>query len=238
MSAPEPTFTLTTGQRRFNSWGLRPWVLLKTLQIPFVDEFVPVEGVGFNTKLLATSPSGLLPLLTLSDGTRIWDSLAIMEYLHDSAIPGIWPSDRAARTLARCVAFEMHSGFPDVRAALSFNMGYQLLEPLPLSGKVAQQIARIESLWRECRERFGAPSGAGPFLFGAFCAADAMYCPVAFRFFTYRVTLQCPVAEAYAQALRELPAMKEWAAKALTEEDGPTIEHYDAGIVKLGARKL
>jgi glutathione S-transferase len=163
-----------------------------------------------------------------------------MEFLHDSGLPGVWPADRAARTLARCVAFEMHSGFPEVRAALSFNMGYQLLQPFPLTGKVALQIQRIEAIWRECRERFGAPSGSGPYLFGAFTAADAMYCPVAFRFFTYRITLECPVAEAYAQALRDHPAMQEWASKALTEEaEGiPAIPHYDEGIVKLGARKL
>ena len=230
--------TLYIGQKRYSSWSLRPWILMKALRIPFTEAFVPVEGVGFNPRLLASSPSGLLPLLQLADKTAIWDSLAIAEFLYERC-PAVWPADAAARALARCVSAEMHSGFPDVRAQMSFHLGFELAAPLPLEGKAAAQVARIEQIWRECRERFGAPSGAGPFLFGAFSAADAMYAPVVFRFATYRVALGCKVAKAYAETMLANEFMQEWRAAALRDAAAEaTIAHYDAHLAKLGGVKL
>lgn len=238
MAAP-PTYTLSVGQKKYNSWGLRPWLLMHAAGLPFTEAVVHIEGIGPNPALHALSPSGLVPLL-LDGATRVWDSLAICEYLHERhPAAGIWPQDPGARALARCVAAEMHSGFPDVRAALSFNLAFRLPAPLPLAPKVAAQVARIEAIWRACREAHGGPSGAGPYLFGGFSAADAMYAPVALRFYTYRITLPCAVAEAYARALRAHPHVREWVQRALAggaEAEAP-IEHYDQQLVALGGVK-
>ena len=207
---------------------------MRALGIPFTEASVHIEGVGANPRLRAASPSGLVPLLTHGE-LRIWDSLAIAEYLYERH-PSVWPAAPAARALARCISAEMHSGFPDLRGALSFNLGYRLAAPFPLEGKVAAQVERIAALWRGAREAHGA---GGPYLFGAaFTQADAMYAPVALRFHTYRVTLACAVAEAYAAALRAHPAVAEWAALALSAAEGEApIAHYDAHLLALGGVK-
>ena len=227
-------YSLVVGQKRYNSWGSRPWILMKALAIPFTELGVRIEGIGPNPALLSSSPSGLVPLLTHGE-LKVWDTLAIAEYLYERH-PSVWPAAPAARALARCISAEMHSGFGDLRGALSFNLGYRLAAPYPLEGKVAAQVERISALWRSTREAHGA---GGPFLFGAsFNAADAMYAPVALRFHTYRITLACPVAEAYAAALRAHPAVVEWATLALSagEAEAP-IAHYDAHLVALGGVK-
>ena len=229
-----PSYTLVVGQKRYNSWGARPWILMRALSIPFQEQTLQIEGIGPNPRLQAVSPSSLIPLLTHGE-LKVWDSLAIAEYLYERH-PAVWPAAPAARALARCIAAEMHSGFADVRAALSFNLGYRLAAPHALEGKVAAQVARIAALWRAAREAHGE---GGPYLFGAaFTAADAMYAPVALRFHTYRVTLACAVAEAYAAALRAHPAVAEWAALALSAAEGEApIAHYDAHLVALGGVK-
>jgi glutathione S-transferase len=237
-TTPTPSYVLSVGQKRYNSWGARPFILMHGVGIPFTEHHVHISGIGVNPALLSLSPSGLVPLL--QDGAlRVWDSLAIAEYLHERHPEArVWPRDPAARALARCVSAEMHSGFSDVRATLSFNLGYRLPAPLPLAPKVATQVARIEAIWRTCREAHGAPSGEGPYLFGAFGAADAMYAPVALRFHTYRITLPCAVAEAYARALRAHPHVRAWAQAALSAaaEEAP-IPHYDEHLIALGGEK-
>lgn len=229
------SFKLAIAAKKYSSWSLRPWVLLRGLDIPFTEVCVEIAGGANgspNPALLAISPSGLVPCLGTSEGP-IWDSLAISEYLYE-VDSRVWPADKVARAFARCMSAEMHSGFPDVRGTLSMNIAYILPNPLPVEpgSRLDSQLKRIAALWVEARTRFGIPSGQGPFLFGAFCAADAMYCPVAFRFKTYGIRLEDPIAEAYAQAILAHPAAKEWEAAALVEPT--TIEAYDAHVEKLG----
>jgi glutathione S-transferase len=158
------------------------------------------------------SPSGKVPLL--QDGTlHIWESLAIFEYLAEK-FPDrqLWPQDPATRAVARSVANEMHAGFAKLREHMNMN----IRKRFPGKGRtpeVLKDIERIQALWGDCRQRFGQ---GGPFLFGAFSIADAMYAPVCTRFITYGVDLT-PVAAAYVQAITTLPAMREWIAAAQVE---------------------
>jgi len=167
--------------KKYSSWSLRPWILLKALSIPFTEITVEIEGGAngaANPALLKISPNGLVPCLE-DNGTPVWDSLAICEYLYESH-PGVWPAGKEARALARCIASEMHSGFPDVRGCLSMNIMFKLPTPYPVESnpRLAAQLARIEDIWVEARSKFGIPSGEGAYLFGSFTAADAMYAPV------------------------------------------------------------
>lgn len=171
--------------KKYSSWSLRPWILMKALSIPFTEVNVEIEGGAngnANPALLKISPNGLVPCLE-HDGLPIWDSMAITEYLYETT-PAVWPVNREARALARCISAEMHSGFPEVRGCLSMNIMYKLPTPYPVEGnpKLVGQLARIEAIWVEARTKFGIPSGEGPYMFGAFTAADAMYAPVV-RFF-------------------------------------------------------
>ena len=234
MAAPgEQRYQLFIGQRNYSSWSMRPWLLLRAVGFQFDDVCVEVEGRGFNPKHLAYSPSGLVACLHCPGGERVWDSLAIAEWLAERSPPGaVWPINAAARTLARCVAAEMHGGFGDVRANLPCNIKMRL-EGRPLNERTALQVQRIAGIWAEARERFGAPSGAGPYLFGAFGAADAMYAPVVSRFITYNVDLAAwPAAQAYAAAIAAHPLYREWEALALAETN--PIGHYDVAALELG----
>lgn len=227
---------LVIGQKRYSSWSLRPWLLLKHMGVSFEENVIAVEGIGYNARLLSVSPSGLVPCLIDGDQS-VWDSMAIAEFMHERLGPGkVWPADPVARTHARCISAEMHSGFPDVRAELSMNIGYVLpsgAPPVALSPRCTAQLGRIFELWRDARTRFGVPSGAGPFLFGAFSAADAMYAPIAFRIRTYGVRVDEPVAAAYVAALLGDAHMSEWERAALVETDG-TVAKYDATAAALG----
>lgn len=168
----------------------------------------------------------------LQDGTVVWDSLAIAEYVHEY-VAGVWPSDPKARAHARCIAAEMHSGFGDLRGAMPMNIKMRLIGKEP-SAKVASQIERITQIFTDARTRFGIPSGKGPYLFGAFSAADAFYAPVVWRFVTYNVRLATPEARAYVAAMRADPFMREWEAGALAETSA--IGHYDTASGELGGR--
>jgi glutathione S-transferase len=227
---------LVIGQKRYSSWSLRPWILLKHADFAFTEVSVAVEGIGFNAKLLHLSPSGLVPILHLDDGSgdTVWDSLAIAEFANERVAPGVvWPVDPRARTLARAISAEMHSGFGDVRAQLSFNLGFRLTKAPEFNERVNAQLARIISLWSDARARFGEPSNEGPFLFGRFCAADAMFAPVVFRFFTYRVAVADARAAAYYEAMLAHPLMIMWRKEALVETAG-RVEKYDAHLTSLG----
>ena len=205
---------LVIGNKNFSSWSLRPWLLLKQAELPFREIPVRLRQADTKAQILLHSPSGKVPALIDGDLT-VWDSLAICEYLAEKASLNqvdLWPTDPKARAEARSVSAEMHSGF----AALRQQMSMEVAASRPGEGQtpeVLADIARIADLWTSCRERFAA---AGPFLFGDFSVADAMYAPVAFRFHTYGVELP-PLAAAYRDTLLALPAMQEWAADARAE---------------------
>ena len=239
-------YTLLIGQKTYSSWSLRPWLLLAHLReahpalFSFTERAVAVEGVGRNPALYALSPSGLVPALRddAATGDVIYDSLAIAEFLAERAPAGaVWPADARARAFARCAAAEMHSGFAALRELLSMHVVMQLPAPLALPAPVAADVARIVALWAEARARWGAPSGAGPYLFGAFSAADAMFAPVVFRFQTYLVAVEEPAAAAYVAAMLADKHMREWEAGAFAEDGATAVAKYDAHLAKLGAAR-
>ena len=211
---------LVIGNKNYSSWSLRPWLAMKVAGIAFAEERIPLYGPGSKEKILAFSPAGKVPCLVDGD-LRVWDSLAICEYLAEKHA-GLWPRDPAARAVARSISAEMHSGFPQLRTHMSMNIRKRH------SGKgrtpeVLAEIARITAMWSDCRARFGAQ---GPFLFGPFSIADAMYAPVVLRFRTYEVELP-PGCRAYADAVLALPALQEWMAAAATEKESlPQFEMY------------
>jgi glutathione S-transferase len=205
-------FTLIVGNKNYSSWSLRGWLAARLAGIDFAEQLVRLSEPGSRGTLLGHSPAGKVPVL--KHGRRvIWDSLAIIEYLAEQRpAAGLWPADAEARAHARSIAAEMHAGF----AALRSHMPMNLRKSLPGKGQgpgVADDIARIGAIWRDCRSRFGS---GGRFLFGAASAADAMYAPVAARFRTYGVTLD-PAGLAYVETVYTWPAFREWQAAALAE---------------------
>lgn len=201
--------SLYIANKNYSSWSLRPWVLMNELEIPFEEIAVPF-GQGSNWQAFRKfSPNGRVPCLRDGD-TVVWDSLAITEYLAERH-RGVWPSDEAARTWARCAAAEMHSGFGTLReqCGMSCGMRVKLREVGPA---LKADIERINELWSEGLARFGGPFLAG----GAFTAVDAFFAPVAFRIQTYGLQLDPSVA-GYAQRLLALPSMRRWYEAALVE---------------------
>lgn len=205
-------FQLFIGNKCFSSWSLRPWVALKHLGIEFEETLVRLRTPETAANLAKISPTGQVPVL-IHDGRIVWETLAILEYLAD-LFPeaGLWPADIGARALARSVATEMHSGFREVRYGWPMNLRRPRAHK-PLDAEGEKQRARIEAIWRECRQKHGQ---GGPFLFGHFSAADAMYAPVVTRFDTYGGDL-APDTRAYVDAVLATPAMKEWYAGAAAE---------------------
>jgi len=203
---------LIIGNKNYSSWSMRPWIAMKAAGIAFDETVIPLYDEGSPAKIRAHSPAGKVPILIDGD-TRVWESLAIMEYLAEKfPAAGLWPSDREARALARAIAAEMHAGFVPLRQECGMNM-WRPPARRDLSDDAQANIARIQALWTDARARFGA---GGPFLFGRFCAADAMYAPVVSRFETYAIGVTAPVA-AYMQAMIALPAWAEWRRAALQE---------------------
>lgn len=212
--------TLVIGNKNYSSWSLRPWLAMKVAGIPFAEHRIPLYGPGSKDQILVYSPAGKVPCLADGD-LRVWDSLSICEYLAEKH-PGLWPQDPAARALARSVSAEMHSGFANLRAKMSMN----IRKRYPGMGRTPESmadVARIVSLWSDCRARYGK---GGPFLFGAFSIADAMYAPVVLRFRTYEVELPAD-CRAYSDAVLALPAMQDWIAAAMAETESlPQFELY------------
>jgi len=203
---------LVIANKAYSSWSMRPWIAMKASGLAFRETVICLDQPDTTEKIKVYSPTGRVPVLRHGDVT-VWDSLAILEYLHD-AFPGKhwWPADRAARAVARSISAEMHSGFVNLRT----NMTMNVRKSLPGVGRnelVDLDIARITAIWNECRAKFGA---GGPFLFGAFTNADAMYAPVVTRFKTYGVALD-PISQAYADAVLTHPAMREWYISAAGE---------------------
>ena len=209
-------YTLYIGNKNFSSWSLRPWVLMRHAGIPFREQMVSLYAPERTARIRAVSPNGRVPCLHDGD-TVVWDTLAIAEYLAERH-PGLWPADPVARAWARSVAAEMHSGFADLRN--EFSMDLRLRQTALAGAGAAADIARIDSIWREGRSRFGS---GGEFLCGPFGIVDAFWCPVAFRFRSYGVSLSGP-ALAYQQQLLSLPAMVEWEGAAALEREGPPVE--------------
>ncbi len=225
------SYKLYVGNHNYSSWSLRPWVLMRHLGLPFQDETVPLLATGRTQSHKSYSSNGLVPCLH-DDGFQVWDTLAIAEYLAEKH-PAVWPADRLARARARSVSAEMHSGFSNLRGQMPMIIKLRL-KGRPHPTEVAADIARIEEIWTECRREFGekaAGAQAGPYLFGAFSAADAMFAPVCWRFNTYNVQLADARAAAYLQTMLSNPAMKEWEASALGETevmpyDGEVFDKY------------
>ena len=217
---------LTLGNKNYSSWSFRPWIAVKVSGISFAETVIPIYYPGSREKFLALSPAGKVPILQDGDVT-VWESLAILEYVAEKfADAGLWPRDAAARAHARAIASEMHAGFVPLRRRCPMNM-WRPVKKLALSAETAANVARIDAMWSDCRARFGQD---GPFLFGRFSAADAMYAPVVSRFHTYEIEVGAASA-AYMQAVMALPAWQEWHAAALKEEwlleedevDWPTV---------------
>lgn len=211
-----PELTLTIGDKNLSSWSLRPWLLMKQAGIPFTEENIKLDRPETRKILAEKTPSGLVPFLTHGE-IKIWDSLAIMEYVAE-LFPEkqLWPEDAGARALARSVAAEMHSGFSALRTVWPMVFTREGLRHVT-SGGVQLDIERINDLWTRCRKEFG---GSGEFLFGRFSIADAMFAPVASRFVTYGPVELSPEAAAWRDMMMALPAMKEWGDGARTEISG------------------
>lgn len=206
--------TLIIGNKNYSSWSLRPWLVLRKAGLAFEEVRIPLYLADSLEQTLRYSPTGKLPVLHHGD-IRVWDSLAVIEYVADTfPDAAVWPSDRKARAEARAVSAEMHSGFEHLRQDFPMNCRVHLSD-VPYSEAVAEDIARIRAIWRDCRDRFGA---GGPFLFGAFSAADAMYAPVVLRFESYGVAVGS-VERAYMDAVLGLPELAEWIEAGRLEEE-------------------
>lgn len=210
------TLKLIIGNKKYSSWSLRPWLAMTVAGIAFEEQVIPFESDAFRREVGGLSGTGKVPVLIDGD-IVIWESLAILEYLAEKfPAAGLWPRDVAARAHARVVANEMHAGFQALRNHLPMNVARRV-NKRDLPPPVVANVRRIETLWADCRARFGgAAKQAGPFLFGAFCAADAMYAPVVSRLHTYAVDI-APPARAYMNAVMALPAFAQWTAAGIKE---------------------
>jgi glutathione S-transferase len=203
---------LVVGNKNYSSWSLRAWLAMKVLGIPFHEERIPLYGQKSKQEILKHSPAGKVPVLVDGD-LHVWDSLAILEYLAERE-PRIWPADAKLRARARSISAEMHSGFRNLRQHMSMN----IRRCHPGKGRTPESLAdvrRIVEIWSECR---------GPFLFGPFCGADAMYAPVVLRFRTYEVELPA-ACRVYADAMLALPALQEWIRDA--ERETESLPQFD-----------
>jgi glutathione S-transferase len=205
---------LVIGNKNYSSWSLRPWIAMKALGIAFEEIVIPFgEPIGnpeFKAKLAPYTPAGKVPVLV--DGAiRVWETLAILEYLAER-FPAVqlWPADVQARAEARVLASEMHAGFSALRGECPMNIR-RPIKARAISAAAQADVARIETMWQEARARHG-----GPFLFGKFSAADAMYAPVVTRLNTYGISVSRDT-RAYMDAVMALPAFAEWRTAAVAE---------------------
>ena len=215
--------TLVVGNKNYSSWSMRPWLALKACNIAFDEVSIPLyTGDADKQRILKFTRSGKVPVLVDGDVT-IWDSLAIIEYAAERFPEArLWPQDAATRAHARSVSAEMHSGF----AALRNECGMNLHRPVgakALSDQARADVARIQESWAECRSRYGK---RGPYLFGDFSGADAMYAPVVHRFRTYAIDVT-PEVQDYMATMMALPAFQEWTRAGLAES--LVIEKFEVG---------
>ena len=204
---------LVLANKAYSSWSLRPWILLAHFKIPFEEIVIPLDRPDTRAAILTHSPTGKVPAL-IDGPITIWESLAIMEYLGEKyPQKAIWPRAKAARAHARAIASEMHAGFQALRQQCPMNFR-RPVRAIPFCADTLADIARIEAAWAQARQRFGK---TGPFLFGRFCAADAMFAPVVNRLSVYDAPVN-KATRAYMSAMSALPAWKAWAIDAEAEE--------------------
>ena len=206
--------TFVTGNKNYSSWSMRPWLALCATRAPFEEIVVPLYVPGYKARLLELSPAGKVPILK-QDERVIWDSLAICEFLAEQFPQArLWPEETQARTLARAISAEMHSGFTAIRSSMPFNCR-ATGRRIQTSAELETEIMRVQAIWRECRTRHGQ---GGPWLFGHFSVADCMYIPLAMRFVTYGVQLG-KVEQAYSDAIQAHPPVQDWIAAARLEKE-------------------
>ena len=204
------SLTLVIGNKNYSSWSFRPWIAMKVADIPFEERVIPLYEPGSREEILRYSSAGKVPVL-LNGDNAIWETIAILEYLAERFPKAeLWPREAYARAHARAVAAEMHAGFQALRKACPMNM-WLPRKQRPQNEEVIENVRRIGAIWWDCLQRYG-----GPFLFGAFGAADAMYAPVVSRLHTYGI-LVAPKCHAYMDAVMALPAWHEWCDAALKE---------------------
>lgn len=231
---------LYIANKLYSSWSLRPWILMTALDIPFAETVIPMYMADSKARMLDVSPTGKMPCLVVApaeipagpsavSGTcggahlPIWESLAIMEYLHERfPDKAVWPKSLPARAHARAISSEMHAGFQALRNACPMNLGKRF-QPKELGSDVADNLRRLEGMWSDCRRRFAS---GGDFLFGRFSAADAMFAPIVTRLDTYQI----PVATETRQYMNRIlahPAFVKWRTEALAEPW--SVAHYEEG---------
>lgn len=210
--------TLVIGNKNYSSWSLRPWLALKMAGLAFGEIRVPLDQPDTKANILRHSPSGKVPCLIDDDAGQhltVWDSLAVCEYVNEAYADGrMWPIERAVRARARSAAAEMHSGFAALRTHMSMDIRARKFErgaAAQAREDVAAELARVRALWGEA-----LAASRGPFLFGAFCIADAFFAPVVMRFITYGVDL-APELAAYRDRITQLAPMQDWIAAASEE---------------------
>jgi glutathione S-transferase len=204
---------LVIGNKNYSSWSMRPWLALRANNIPFEEIFVPLyTDQADKNRLLSFNPAGKVPALIDGDVT-VWDSLSVIEYLAEKFPQSLlWPEDRAARAHARSISAEMHSGFMALRNECGMNL-HRPIRSVAMSDDANANVARVQAIWAECYQRYGK---VGPFLFGAFSGADAMFAPVVHRFRTYAIEVKGD-ARHYVEAMNALPAFQQWTREALAE---------------------
>ncbi len=205
---------LVIGNKNYSSWSMRPWLAMRASGIAFEEVFIPLytDNKADKDRILGFSRAGKVPALVDGDVT-VWDSLSIIEYLAERFPEAkLWPADRAARAHARSISAEMHSGFMALRSECGMNL-HRPVSAVKLSADAEANVARVQEIWTDCRARYAR---GGPFLFGAFTAADAMYAPVVHRFRTYAIKVS-PAVQAYMETMMALPAFGEWTRAGLAE---------------------
>jgi len=213
---------LVIGNKNYSSWSMRPWLAMRANDIGFDEIFIPLyTGAADKQRLLDITRSGKVPALIDGDVT-VWDSLAIIEYVAE-LFPEkrLWPADKIARAQARSISAEMHSSFVALRSECGMNL-HRPIGAVELSQDARTDVARIQEIWTDCRERYGK---SGPFLFGAFSAVDAMFGPVIHRFRTYAIPVT-PLVRDYMGTMMALPAFQEWTRAGLAET--LVIEKFEA----------
>jgi len=216
-----PDGRLYIGNRRYSSWSMRGWLAVRLAQLDVEEILIHFSRPGPTPAIETLSPNGLVPYLE-HRGARVWESLAVCEYCAEMQ-PSLWPADRVARAHARAISAEMHAGFLGLRQSMWMNLGRDF-SGLGRTPEALADIARIETMWADARQRFGS---AGPYLFGAvFTAADVMYAPVVTRFLTWQPDLR-PVTHTYCDAVRAHPLVSAWYDGAATEPDDWLLPDYE-----------
>ncbi len=204
---------LIIANKKYSSWSFRPWLLMKMAGIRFKETVIFLGSKTTKAAIGKFSPGGRVPVL-IDGNVKVWESLAICEYLAEK-YPGknLWPKDRKARAEARAVSNEMHAGFTALRQSMTCHF-FARYQDFPVTPETQADIDRILEIWNECRGKYGK---GGPFLFGKFTIADAMYAPVVYRFLTYDVKVD-NVSRAYMETIESLPASREWVSAAKKEK--------------------